>query len=270
MEELVLQNSAHRRVVRVGDTVRRPTMPWSASVHALLGHLETVGYPYSPRFLGIDGEGREVLSFIEGTAGADGWDQRMERGADSWAMVVPESGLRKFSTFLREYHDAVASFDPPPSTTWVDRTGGPTIGQTLCHGDFGPWNVVWRDGSPVGLIDWDHAYPGDHFDDVAYALEYCAPFRADDQAVRWLRHQDPPDRRRRIEIVLDAYGDLVDMPIGRVVDRVIARQKRTLHQVELLAERGVQPQASWAAIGDIDRLHQQIRWSEDHREFAES
>lgn len=59
-------------------------------------------------------------------------------------------------------------------------------------------------------------------------------------------------------------------PSARVVDRVIARQKRTLHQVELLAERGVQPQASWAATGDIDRLHQQIRWSEDHREFAES
>lgn len=270
VEELVLQTSEHRRVVRVGNTVRRPMMPWSASVHALLLHLEAVGYRYSPRFLGIDGVGREVLSFIEGSAGADGYVEGIEKGADSWAMVVPESGLRKFGAFLREYHDAVVSFDPPADTVWVDRAGPPMSGQTLCHGDFGPWNVVWRNNCPIGLIDWDYAYPGSPFDDIAYALEFCAPFRTDDQALRWLRYSVPPNRRRRIEIVLEAYGGLDDLPISAVIDGVIARQNHSLHQVEMLAGRGLQPQVSLVSAGHLDRLHRQIRWSEQHRSLIES
>nr|WP_026876336.1 hypothetical protein [Jiangella gansuensis] len=62
MAEEVLQADPHRRVVRVGETVRRPVMPWSAAVQALLLHLEAVGFPYAPRFLGLDEHGREVLS----------------------------------------------------------------------------------------------------------------------------------------------------------------------------------------------------------------
>ncbi|WP_033432008.1 phosphotransferase [Saccharothrix syringae] len=34
---------------------------------------------------------------------------------------------------------------------------GPAGGEVACHGDFGPWNVVWRDGRPVGVLGWDYA-----------------------------------------------------------------------------------------------------------------
>jgi hypothetical protein len=56
-------------VVRVGDTVRRPTGRWSWAVHALLLHLEAVGFERAPRLLGIDDAGREVLSFLPGRRG---------------------------------------------------------------------------------------------------------------------------------------------------------------------------------------------------------
>ena len=55
-------------VVRVGDTVRRPQRASGAATHALLRHLEDCGFDGAPRFLGIDGKGREVLSYIEGEA----------------------------------------------------------------------------------------------------------------------------------------------------------------------------------------------------------
>ncbi|WP_336206987.1 hypothetical protein [Nonomuraea sp. LPB2021202275-12-8] len=69
----VLQDGAHRRVVRIGDTVRRPVQPWTPAVHALLRHLQAVAFPYSPRVLGIDEEGREVLTYLEGDSGPEGW-----------------------------------------------------------------------------------------------------------------------------------------------------------------------------------------------------
>jgi hypothetical protein len=53
-------------VVRVGDTVRRPVGPHSPLVHALLTHLESIGFEGAPRFLGIDHAGREVLSYVDG------------------------------------------------------------------------------------------------------------------------------------------------------------------------------------------------------------
>lgn len=53
-------------VVRVGDTVRRQTGPHSSFVHQLLCHLEAVAFDGAPRPLGVDEQGPEVLSFIDG------------------------------------------------------------------------------------------------------------------------------------------------------------------------------------------------------------
>lgn len=37
-----------------------------AYVQAVLLHLEAVGFEGAPRFLGVDDEGREILTYIEG------------------------------------------------------------------------------------------------------------------------------------------------------------------------------------------------------------
>ncbi len=58
---------------RVGDTVRRSMGPWSDAVHDLLRHLESVDFAGAPRFLGIDGAEREVLSWIDGVAATNPW-----------------------------------------------------------------------------------------------------------------------------------------------------------------------------------------------------
>lgn len=53
-------------VVRVGDTVRRPLHRNSEFVHALLRHFEAVGFDGAPRLLGVDDQGREILTYVEG------------------------------------------------------------------------------------------------------------------------------------------------------------------------------------------------------------
>ena len=46
------------KVLRVGDTVRRPWRHTSRATAALLHHLEAAGFDGAPRFLGRDDEGR--------------------------------------------------------------------------------------------------------------------------------------------------------------------------------------------------------------------
>jgi len=51
---------------------------------------------------------------------------------------------------------AVATVEGLPGTTPV-----------LVHGDFGPHNIIWRDGVAGALIDWDHACIDDPAIDIA-------------------------------------------------------------------------------------------------------
>ena len=70
VQEIPLLGGNTSTVVRVGDTVRRNAGPWTPAVHALLRHLERVGFNGSPRALGMDERGREVISFVEGECGS--------------------------------------------------------------------------------------------------------------------------------------------------------------------------------------------------------
>lgn len=264
--EDVLKADAHRSIVRVGDTVRRSQYPWSSSVHLLLLHLEQVGFPWSPRFLGIDAEDREVLSFIDGIAGADGYVAGVEFGAHVWSMVVAPEGLARFARLLREYHDAVAGFVAPDDTRWASGRGAPAGGEVMCHNDFGPWNVVWVDGHPGGIIDWDYAAPGSPVDDVAYALEWSVPFCSDEDCLKWRRFPASPERRDRIELFAAAYG--LTSSAG-LVDAVIDRQQAFRSRVTALAEEGIQPAVDEVATGYLDEVDARIQWTLRHRHLLE-
>jgi hypothetical protein len=69
VSEHLLEGGDLNVVVRVGDTVRRPTDRWSPAVHALLLHFEQAGFEGAPRCLGVDADGREILSYVEGEPG---------------------------------------------------------------------------------------------------------------------------------------------------------------------------------------------------------
>lgn len=47
-------------VYRMVDTVRREINQDSHKIHKLLKHLESKGFRYAPKFLGIDEKGREI------------------------------------------------------------------------------------------------------------------------------------------------------------------------------------------------------------------
>jgi Ser/Thr protein kinase RdoA (MazF antagonist) len=179
-------------VVRVGSTVRRAQGPWSPAIHALLRHLEDVGFAGAPRFLGIDAQGREVLSYLPGRAGFF---------ADVWR----EESLVAAARLLRDYHEATLSFRSLPRAAWQLTYPDPTQHEVLCHNDAAPYNIVFVDGVPTALIDFDLAGPGPRLWDLAYALYWFAPLYPHKlPTARGL--DDLPQTSRRIQAFCAAYG----------------------------------------------------------------
>jgi hypothetical protein len=121
--------------------------------------------------------------------------------------------------------------------------------------------MTWIDGQAAGLFDWDFCHPGPRLEDVAYSLEYLAPFRDDDTAMRWLGFTSPPDRSRRLRVFCEEYG----IESTGVVDAVIDLQRLVIGRVRSLADAGIQPQDEWVAEGYLDELAGRIAWSEAHR-----
>lgn len=209
-EEVRLPGGVANRglVVRIGDTVRRPLRRTSPATHALLRHLEAVGFPGAPRFLGIDEQGREVLGYIPGPT--------VLRPYPDWALT--DEALVSVAELLRAYHRAVADFDPAPYA-WPASPAEPFAGGLVSHNDPNLDNVVFRDGRAVALIDFDLASPGSRLWDVACAARMWAPLRPD-HGIR--------DSRRgrafaRFRLFLDAYGP-GDVDLARILDAVQANQ----------------------------------------------
>lgn len=255
MAEEILQRRGDRVLVRTGDVVRHPLHPWSDATRMLLRHLQAVGFPYSPRLVGHE-DGADLLSFIPGASGSDGW-----------APVVEDEGLAACAQLLHAYHQAVAEWRPAVDPTWFDGsvgTGG--SGQLVCHGDFGPWNIVWNGTTPVGLLDFEYARPGDPLDDVAYALEYVVPFRDDATCLRWHRFTKPPDRQRRLKLFAEAYGLA---SVDGLVDQVITGQRGQVELVRRLADRGDRRQLDLVARGYLLELQGRVQWSVAHRHLME-
>jgi hypothetical protein len=178
-------------VVRIGETVRRPQRSWSAATHALLLHLQAVGFEGAPRFLGVDSRGREVLSYIPGSAVFEPYPD--------WALT--DEALVSAAELLRAYHDAASTFDPSPYS-WAPPPPDEFAGDLVTHNDAKIDNFVFRDGRVVGLIDFDLAGPASRAWDVACAARLWAPLRPD-------IHISDARRRRKFErfrLFVDSYG----------------------------------------------------------------
>jgi aminoglycoside phosphotransferase (APT) family kinase protein len=167
---------------------------------------------------------------------------------------------------LRRYHDAVRHWQVGDDLVWYDGSSGTGDGTRLVlHGDFGPWNLVWSGTEPVGVLDWEHARVGLPIEDLAYLVEWTAPFCDDEQAADWRHFPAPPDRRRRVAIAAAAYG----VATSGLVEAVLAGQQRMLDQVERMAAEGHERQQATIAEGWHDLARQRHSWCVEHRDLFE-
>lgn len=185
-------------VVRVGDTVRRPPKASSPFVRDLLSHLEARSFDRAPRFLGVDEQGREMHSYLEGEVPS-------ELDAE-----FSDEVLVGAARLIRRYHDATAG---------SLLAGGHEV---VCHRDLSPCNFVFRHDRPVALIDFDAAAPGRRLEDLGYAIFLWLNLGTDGP--------EPNEQARRIALFCTAYGIAAD---GQAIDAILRAVARNIERLEL-------------------------------------
>ena len=116
---------------------------------------------------------------------------------------------------VRQLHDATADYTDPEAT-WRGIPRQPH--EVICHNDFAPYNMVFRDHELIGVIDWDFAAPGPRLWDLAYLAYRIAPL---------MRPENPDaptisiDLGARLTMLLDAYGSNASVP--ELLSTIVAR-----------------------------------------------
>jgi hypothetical protein len=253
--EVLVGGTANRgQVVRVGDTVRRPQSPTSPATHVLLRHLADVGFAGAPRFLGVDELGREVLTYVPGTAITSPYPE--------WALT--DEALVSVAHLLRAYHRAVITFDPTPYA-WPSSPPAPFAGELISHNDINLDNVVFRGERAVALIDFDLASPGSRVWDVACAARLWAPLRPEADI-------DDTRRRRavaRFRLFVDSYG-LARTDRERLMAAVRENHEWCYDIVGTGAANGHAGFSEYCASGALERAQRTREWYLDNGDVLRS
>ena len=236
------------RVWRVGDTVRRPAGDWTPTIHALLRHLRRQGFA-APEPLGLDGLGREILSFLPRRAGLWPWPEAQKT----------ESGARQVGELLAAYHRAARGFAAPSPAVWRHGPQALAPGEIVLHGDFGPYNILWDDLRPCGVIDFELARPGDPLEDAAFAAIRIAPLRPD-AALEKIGFSAPPDRRARLVAFAEGYG--VDPAV--LLSRILPTQLAELRRIEAWGGASLEPWATFLRKGLAEEVRAELAWMNAH------
>jgi Phosphotransferase enzyme family len=215
--------------VRVGDTVRRPTGPWTPAVHALLGYLAG-RVPCIPRVFGFDERGREILSFLPGDV------------IDTDKQTLSPGQLVAVVGWTRTFHDAVAGFAHPGPWRFFPVAGATLIG----HNDIAPYNACFAGEELVGVFDWDLSGPSTPLLELAFIAWNCVPLWSD---------IGPELAAERLGIIAETYGTL---GAREILHAVPGRIQTMLDGIPVAAAAGDQGMANLMALGEPGRSREAL------------
>jgi hypothetical protein len=217
--------------VRIGDTVRRPTGPWTPAVHALLDHLAT-RVLHVPRVLGFDERGREMLSYLPGRV----VDQQTGTERLTAGQIVA------LVRWTRRFHRAVADFRHPGPWRYFP-VAGPTL---IGHNDIAPYNACFRGDELAGVFDWDLAGPTTPLFELAFIAWNCVPLWED---------IDPVCAAERVGLIATSYGEYTARQVLRAVP---PRIQIMIDGIPAAASAGDQGMANLLALGEPERSRRSL------------
>lgn len=249
-------------LVRIENTIRRPHQPQSPAVVCYLAHLASVGFTGVPRWHGRDDKGRDVFDYIEGTVPGT--------PPEPWA--VTNQAVSEIAMLLRRLHDASESFAPPPDAQWFGQHLQVKLPpdlerlydkpELISHCDVTPQNVVFRDGHPVALIDFDMTRPTTRLLDVLDTATWWVPLvHPADRAPAF----DGCDVPTRLRAFLDSY-DLDQERRSQFLDLAHRAARRSWYLMEATAEQNGGGWARMWADGVGYWLRRRQEWLDDEHD----
>lgn len=237
-EQELAGGNASGRVVRVGNTVRKPWLEHSAAVQDYLAVLRSSGVDV-PQPLGKDDDGRSVVEFVEGVLALE-------------ELPLTQDDLLRVGLMIRRIHDASEAVVIPNPGAWnmLLPAGNPDL---MCHNDLAPWNLVR--GDRWLFIDWDGAGPSTRLWDLAYAAQSFGML---------FEGQPVKDAAARLSALVDGYE--ADESLRSALPAAMAERTAAMFTLlESSHETGYQPWADmfvnghgehWRGAAQYVRQHQ--------------
>jgi Ser/Thr protein kinase RdoA (MazF antagonist) len=166
--------------------------------------LEKRGCNNVPRFIRIDDNGMEIVSFVQGECKED---YPCTNDKNKQLLII-----KKLAEMMRKYHDATLTFEKTEKDNWMLSYKGDLEKEVICHNDIAPYNVTFVDGMPYGIIDFDTCCPAPRIWDIVYALYRFVPFSESVYDIDKLAYtdyntdKDADFRKDSIRVFFDAYG----------------------------------------------------------------
>jgi Phosphotransferase enzyme family len=223
-EHILTGGNVAARVVRVGETVRKPVTIATPSVKSLLNFLQDRGYPACPQHFGIDEQGRQSLEFVPGV---------MANARTPLSLA----DLEQVGRLIRQLHELTACFPIPADARW-DVPIRPDHDDLICHNDLAPWNLV-RNGDRWVFIDWDNSGPGSRLWDLSYAAITFPPIEP---------QGDITEIGPRVRALIRGYG--LSPSQGDALPALMRRRAQAMGDLLVNgAEKSLQP---WAQMYEAD------------------